>query len=223
MRKFYLKAVGLPLLCLLALYTYVARSKVLPFEQLAKMYPVGSIVSQSVADKPYQDRLFFARSFEWKPYYKIKPLAVYHIAGHVLGARSYEGEPSPNSQHSPVDFGLAWGKAATPGIYNLLNCSQDHRFLNYAPNGLDESDYKTFTANVHIVPETDELKEELMKVVIGDKVRLGGYLVKITSEDGWTWKSSTVRWDTGDGACEVLLVTDFELIEKAKKKKKRHR
>jgi hypothetical protein len=218
MRKF-LKVAGLPLFVLIVVVVLNLRSGVLPYEELAVRYPVSSLVSQSVDDKPDQDRLWFPRYFEWKPYYKIKPLATFRIAGYVLGTRDYRGERSAEAQHSPIDFGLAWGPASKPAIYNLMNCSQEHRFLNYAPgNALDESDFQPYVANIHIVPENDELQEQLLKVKEGYKVRLGGYLVKIVAEDGWAWKSSTVRWDTGDGACELLLVTKFEIIEKARKK-----
>ena len=189
--------IGLLSTLTLVLYNSHRNSTILPLKQISSTYPVGSIVSQSVADKPYQDRLFMARRFRWEVGCQITPLAVYKIAGHVLSTKVYEGTKDRGAAYSPLDIALSWGPAATPGVYNLLNPSQGHRFLELDPRGLNQSDFKNYLANIHIVPETDEMKQKLMKVEAGEKIRLGGYLIKIETEAGYSWKSSTVRWDTG--------------------------
>lgn len=38
----------------------------------------------------------------------------------------------------------------------------------------------------------------------GDNVRIDGWLIKASATDGWRWRSSTTRDDTGGGACEVI-------------------
>ena len=45
----------------------------------------------------------------------------------------------------------------------------------------------------------------------GQVVALEGYLVKVISKDGWWWKSSLTRNDTGNGACEVIWVEEVEI------------
>jgi hypothetical protein len=40
----------------------------------------------------------------------------------------------------------------------------------------------------------------------GQVVRLRGYLVAVTADDGWQWRSSLSRTDTGSGACELFWV-----------------
>ena len=38
------------------------------------------------------------------------------------------------------------------------------------------------------------------------RVRIDGWLVEASASDGWRWRSSTTRDDTGGGACEVVYV-----------------
>jgi hypothetical protein len=38
----------------------------------------------------------------------------------------------------------------------------------------------------------------------GERVRIDGWLVEAHAPDGWRWRSSLSRDDTGAGACEVV-------------------
>ena len=38
-------------------------------------------------------------------------------------------------------------------------------------------------------------------------VRIGGYPVDVDRDNGWRWRTSMTREDTGAGACEIILVT----------------
>ena len=46
----------------------------------------------------------------------------------------------------------------------------------------------------------------LGKIRKGQIVKLSGYLVEIKAKDGWSWRSSMTRDDTGQGSCEVIFV-----------------
>jgi hypothetical protein len=47
----------------------------------------------------------------------------------------------------------------------------------------------------------------------GDIVQLSGSLVNVVSEsDGWRWKSSQTRNDTGKGACELIWVESLQIV-----------
>jgi hypothetical protein len=45
----------------------------------------------------------------------------------------------------------------------------------------------------------------------GDRVRIEGWLVEATAPDGWRWRSSLTREDTGNGACELVYVCAIEV------------
>ncbi|HEY5733557.1 MAG TPA: hypothetical protein VIU36_02225, partial [Gammaproteobacteria bacterium] len=59
----------------------------------------------------------------------------------------------------------------------------------------------------------EAVRDALFNAKTGDVVKLKGFLVSINSDDGWSWKSSMTRNDTGKGACEVILVDDFRIMQ----------
>ena len=42
-------------------------------------------------------------------------------------------------------------------------------------------------------------------------ITLHGYLVEVRANDGWHWRSSLTRNDTGNGACELVWVESVEI------------
>lgn len=46
----------------------------------------------------------------------------------------------------------------------------------------------------------------------GHIVRFHGYLIEARRDDGWHWRSSLTRNDTGNGACELIWVEDLEVL-----------
>ncbi len=66
---------------------------------------------------------------------------------------------------------------------------------------------------MHLIPANDEvervMKNETRK---GSIVRFSGYLVSISAGDGWRWRSSLTRKDTGSGACELVWVKQMKVL-----------
>lgn len=62
----------------------------------------------------------------------------------------------------------------------------------------------------------NDLKKQLLSVETGDVVRFKGWLADYKNiHSGLQRKTSTVRTDTGNGACEVVFINDFEILKKA--------
>ena len=57
-----------------------------------------------------------------------------------------------------------------------------------------------------MIPASPEIDRRLRAVRAGDVIRLRGYLVRVEATDGWQWRSSLSRADTGAGACELVLL-----------------
>ncbi len=68
------------------------------------------------------------------------------------------------------------------------------------------------SANMHIIPGNNTVKEALKKARRGDIIELKGSLVKAVAKDGWRWTSSLTREDTGDYSCELVWVDDFNIV-----------
>ena len=65
------------------------------------------------------------------------------------------------------------------------------------------------SANMHMIPANEKVKQVLLGVRPGELVSFGGYLVRVEKPGGWTWKTSLTRTDSGAGACEVVWVEDL--------------
>ncbi len=55
------------------------------------------------------------------------------------------------------------------------------------------------------------MEEQLDEVVRGSIVDLKGYLVHLTADKGWHWKSSLRRDDNGGGSCELMWVEEIKI------------
>ncbi|MBE0642762.1 MAG: hypothetical protein IH600_01655 [Bacteroidetes bacterium] len=139
--------------------------------------------------------------------FMITALADYRISAVVLSRENYyRGEAA---DLSPVDLALGWGRMSDSFVYRMLDISQGHRWYKWQPQEalpIPRREIEKHSANVHILPASDEVREILDTVCKGSVVHMQGSLVKVTKSDGWRWKSSTTRNDTGDGACEVFWV-----------------
>jgi len=139
--------------------------------------------------------------------FMITALADYDISAVVLSRENYSS--GRESDLSPVDLALGWGRMSDSFIYEKLDISQGHRWYKWKPKGLEpihRREIERSSANVHILPANDQVRDALDDVHRGSVVHMQGYLVKATMTDGWHWVSSTTRDDTGDGACEVFWV-----------------
>ena len=57
-----------------------------------------------------------------------------------------------------------------------------------------------------MIPANGEIARQLKSIRAGNMVHLKGFLVEVTGKDGFRWKSSLSRADTGGGACELIWV-----------------
>ncbi len=139
--------------------------------------------------------------------YLIEPIAEYTIRARVLGVERYRIDREADL--SPVDFALGWGPMSDHRITDQLNISQGKRWYQYRWSGVAPIDVGTIirtSANTHMVPADEDIKNQLLKVRPGDTVTLKGRLINVKHPDGWRWHSSTSREDSGAGSCELLLV-----------------
>ena len=137
-------------------------------------------------------------------------LARYRIAARVLSRERYWMGWS--SDIAPVDLALGWGEVSNPEIDDYVDWYQGMRWYFWKlskTSTLTNGDISRASANVHIVPGTNNLKRALLAVDEGDVIQLRGYLVKITGPQGENWKSSLSRKDTAGGSCELLYATEL--------------
>ena len=97
-------------------------------------------------------------------------------------------------------------------VLKQISISQGGRFYSWRAMSypVPRSIIETHSANMHMIPAKDDIERRLKSVRAGHLVHIKGYLVEVTSKDGFRWKSSLTRSDTGAGACELIWV---ELLE----------
>lgn len=162
-------------------------------------------------DPPVQIDDNTSDGFEFKGY-TVTPLADFEVNAKVLSRHDYSR--GREAELSPIDLALGWGDMTNPDVLSQLEISQKGRFYHWRAKQLPlpMQSIITQSANMHIVPADEFIKDNLKDIKRGDVVRLTGQLVRIEADDGWRWSSSLTRKDTGNGACEVVFVSEFDIL-----------
>lgn len=144
--------------------------------------------------------------------YTLTPLANYEITARILSKKSYTSERA--AELSPIDLALGWQEMSDSNVLDDLTITQKDRwyYVSWRNSMLERDDIIRHSANTHILPATPEVAELVNTVDKNEVVRLQGYLVEVTSKDGFLWRSSVSRTDTGDGSCEVFWVESVEVM-----------
>ncbi len=171
-------------------------------------YPPGVLIQEI----PAQINLSIEKNWQVDDY-KFKALANYDIKARVLSMNFYSlGE---ESKLSPVDLALGWGQMSDQSILDQIEISQSNRWYHWKTESfpIPSSVISKSSANVHIIPKDDSVKDMLDEIYKGCLIEMKGYLVEIHKDDGWHWKSSLSRDDTGGGACELFWVESIEILD----------
>jgi len=163
-------------------------------------------------DDPGQTTVVNPASWE-KDEYTITPLAEFKIKAFVLNTNSFS--VGKESDLSPMDLALGWGQMSNQVIVDGLDISQSNRWYRWKADHLiiPASEIMTHSSNMHIIPANDEVEETLDKLYKGCIIEMKGYLVSVKGKDGWHWKSSLRRDDTGGGACELVWAEELNIVE----------
>lgn len=155
--------------------------------------------------EPVQQRLENGPVFQL-PGHRVAALATFSLEARVLGAERYRYDRG--SKISPIDLALGWGPMSSTGILDQLEIDQYGRFYFWSAEELpiDFGLIVVHSANMHMIPASDDVRRTLLSARPGHLVSLEGYLVDVTGEDGFRWRSSLSRRDSGGGACEVVYV-----------------
>jgi hypothetical protein len=137
-------------------------------------------------------------------------VAHFELEARVLSKRLYRYDAAASI--SPVDLALGWGRMSDTGVIEKLRIWQSDLFYFYAwlrepPIPLEEM--VRSSANMHLIPGSPSIELRLRRLKPGHLVWIKGFLVNVTGPNGFYWKTSTVRHDTGNGACEIVWVAEL--------------
>lgn len=143
---------------------------------------------------------------------KVTLVAEYQITGVVKSKKNYTSDAA--AEISPMDLALAWGNLNQKEIDQTISYSQSGRWYYYRlkeSSTIDLTQVQAQSSNTHLIPADKKVLAQLNKIKKHDVVELRGYLVNVVSEKMQTpWVSSLTRVDTGNHACEIMVVTAVE-------------
>jgi len=143
--------------------------------------------------------------------FTLTPLADYAVKARVLSTEDYF--MGTEAELSPTDLALGWGPMSDETVLSKVKISQGNRFFYWHVDEfpIPQREIEIHAANTHIIPANDRVKRMLSKIRPGQIVDIKGQLIEAKRSDGWHWRSSLTREDTGAGACEVLYVTELSV------------
>lgn len=157
--------------------------------------------------------------------YEIEPVAEYEITGLVVQLHdSMSWQDSTHLQAKDFintrDLCVVWGDNLKNDIYRRVRFSHGDWTCYY--QAFDAETFRLFKGNQlsnnHVLPATDSIAANMEKIEIGDQITLKGMLVNYQrAQHPPPRKTSTTRDDTGNGACEIIWVTDFQMRHRAAK------
>lgn len=154
--------------------------------------------------------------------YSIEPMYDYQIEGLVVTQYDSRYILDFYHQDDPAnlkDICLVWGDNAASGVYQYIKFWSGqftcyYRWRGHLPTRFNPSQM----SNNHLIPANDQVKHAIRSVHRGDQIRLKGYLanyqVDKKGQTVFTRETSTTRQDTRGGACEIVYVTEVEIIKK---------
>lgn len=165
--------------------------------------------STQVASVPQQTNTH-AKPFLFNGF-EVTPLADFSLQALVLSRKDYH--MGRQSDLSPVDLALGWGQMSEANVLKAITISQSNRFYFWRVDTfpIPREHIERQSANMHLVPANTAIESAIKSVRQGQVVQLSGYLIEAKATDGWRWKSSLTRNDTGNGACELVYVTAFSV------------
>ncbi|MDH3220282.1 MAG: hypothetical protein OEO19_12180 [Gammaproteobacteria bacterium] len=156
--------------------------------------------------------------------YLVKPLYDYELEGVVVSYHDADDFTDIWHHHRWKDFinlrdlCVIWGSNVETGVYLDMEFHNDSWTCWFSwPNAeVGRRFQQTQISNNHVLIDDDTVKAKLMSSEPGDHIRLKGMLAEYSNPNSGFFRStSTIRNDTGNGACETIFVTDFEIVRKA--------
>jgi hypothetical protein len=151
--------------------------------------------------------------------YRVEPQFSYELYGLVVSYRQHDGEDSmhrwSNDHLNVADVCVVWSDTAfSPTLSKLdfwngiFTCNVQTRdsvaWSNFKMNQL---------SNNHLISADPYIRDRVADVRIGDQIRIKGELARYGAVGGSGLRgTSTTRDDTGNGACETILVDEFDIV-----------
>lgn len=112
------------------------------------------------------------------------------------------------------DICVIWGENLKDGAYTRLSFSSGN-WTCYVQSSNSE-DWQAFRphqlSNNHVLPADHQIARQISDLEVGDEILIKGNLVDYQIDGSSPRRSSTIRTDTGNGACEIVWVKELVVL-----------
>ena len=143
--------------------------------------------------------------------FRVAAVASFELEARVIRSKAYCC--TGPDRLAPIDVVFGWGRVSDESVLERIDFRQSGRLYLWRYEGaspIPPREIEVSSANMHLIPATDAVGRRLERLRPGNVVTLRGYLVVVTRYDGFVWRSSLTRADTGNGAGELLWVEELE-------------
>ncbi len=196
----------------LLILSFTKRNEFTPSLQLLpelQLEPVQTPTDKAAFSTTYNDELF-----------EIMPKYNYELYGLVVSYRLHDSESGPmlhalNKDHINVaDFCVVWGASANLEIladFEFRNAQFTCYWQTKTQNAWDQFNQDKISNN-HLISINEDIRATIDEIKIGDQIYIKGWLSHYTNPVGYERRTSITRTDTGNGACETILVSEINIL-----------
>ena len=150
--------------------------------------------------------------------YQIQPLYDYALYGLVVSYAHHDGDTMLhklwNDHLNTTDVCVVWSNSAFDldlNDYSFWNGQFTCNIKTSDSAAWARFDMKQLSNN-HLLSNDKVIRNKINNISIGDQIYIKGWLSEYASEGGGKRGTSITREDTGNGACETIFVTEFEIL-----------
>ncbi|MCB0319766.1 MAG: hypothetical protein KDD60_02500, partial [Bdellovibrionales bacterium] len=154
--------------------------------------------------------------------YMVRPRYAYELWGLVVSQNDISSITDSYHNSDSVDFKdlcVVWGENLDANLLNRMQFwSEPWTCFGKPKDGAAQREFSwTQLSNNHILSRREEVRSLLSDVHRGDQIQLKGMLVDYADKryPSNFRRTSTVRTDTGNGACEVFFVEAAKVLKVA--------
>jgi hypothetical protein len=183
---------------IIAGFTWFPRASAMPLGMMAPGEPVQENAQESSS---------------WQSgAYTVTALANYQLTARILGKKAYGS--TNTGDIAPFDLALGWAEMSDASVLQHLKITQSGRwfYVYWRDPPISPTRIMQTSANTHILPANQAVLEKVKNLKEDQVVFFKGYLVEVSKADGFIWRSSLSRNDTGNGSCEIFWVEDVRVV-----------
>lgn len=156
-------------------------------------------------------------------HYTIQPLYTYTLYGLVVSKHNADTwwdyiHNAWNDKLNVADLCVVWGNDVRNSAYKGVSFSHSQFTCDFSTDSkeaFDAFDQSAYSNN-HLITDNARLAGKVRSASVGDQIYFRGYLADYSHNHDFSFKrkTSTVRTDTGNGACEVVYLEDFDILQR---------